>query len=570
MRTKFRIVDLRFSAASPLAVGSNVDAANDSDPRNADETMIRHAARTGGGEFVLPATGIAGALAELGRRIGFTDAESTVLFGAVVERATPTADDPSSADPDHRTEGDDEDALQQASTVSRLDISDGRLVNDTWEKRLRTRTVVDRATGGGADRLLFTIEEISPRVGGGKEADGEVEVRIEFDLSGDDDGSALKLFERLLSGLVDHGLVVGAGTRSGAGQLAVEKLLIQEVDLSELDHLETLAAIGVGELFPVNPPFREVTFSHAACDEIDEETEPSPGESRKLPRAFDGFRFELVVRPTEPYGSTLPAGRPSSTSEVGAARANVIEMEHVAGGAGLRGSAVRGALRSRAERIVRSRGTAVWDVVHATGRSGDVRQFDPATRAFGSTNRASTVIVNDTLRSDEITSDQQLFHHVSIDRFTGGAADDHLFSVRAHCGGELTLVVDVEHRGDDRDFASTCGLVLLVLLDVATGDLPLGGLTTRGYGTFHGTQLRVTASTGSGVDTWRKSVREAIGAVIPEDPGTWASPAGGSQGQEPPGRQEFLPSPGEVWRNVLDGCVRCFNTAGKSASGEVG
>ncbi|TMR00138.1 hypothetical protein ETD83_17525 [Actinomadura soli] len=73
--------------------------------------------------------------------------------------------------------------------------------------------------------------------------------------------------------------------------------------------------------------------------------------------------------------------------------------------------------------------------------------------------------------------------HVAIDRWTGGAADQLLFSVLEPHGVDwepIRLTVDLTRLGDHRDVA--LALLLLVLRDLEQRRLPLGGMVNRGFG----------------------------------------------------------------------------------------
>lgn len=73
--------------------------------------------------------------------------------------------------------------------------------------------------------------------------------------------------------------------------------------------------------------------------------------------------------------------------------------------------------------------------------------------------------------------------HVAIDRWTGGAADNLLFSVlepHAVAWAPLRLTVDLPRLGTQQGPA--LALLLLVLRDLAAGRVPLGAATGRGFG----------------------------------------------------------------------------------------
>lgn len=73
--------------------------------------------------------------------------------------------------------------------------------------------------------------------------------------------------------------------------------------------------------------------------------------------------------------------------------------------------------------------------------------------------------------------------HAAIDRWTGGAADERLYSVLEPHGVEwepLRLSVDLTRLGDYRGIC--LALLLLVLRDLQGGRIALGGMITRGFG----------------------------------------------------------------------------------------
>jgi len=99
---------------------------------------------------------------------------------------------------------------------------------------------------------------------------------------------------------------------------------------------------------------------------------------------------------------------------------------------------------------------------------------------------------------------------VKLDRFTGGAYPQALFSQqpifstpaqRAQVKVELSLRQPFDALTDDRkrrNFEAEIGLLLLVLKDLWTGDLPLGGEASVGRGRLRG----VEAELGWGEKTW--------------------------------------------------------------------
>ena len=83
---------------------------------------------------------------------------------------------------------------------------------------------------------------------------------------------------------------------------------------------------------------------------------------------------------------------------------------------------------------------------------------------------------------------EQIFNHVSIDRFTGGAMNGALFDEKV-CGNSVKfepLKIYVEKSAFEKDEKIQKAFEK-ALDDICTGMLPLGGSTMRGHGCFTGT-----------------------------------------------------------------------------------
>jgi CRISPR/Cas system CSM-associated protein Csm3 (group 7 of RAMP superfamily) len=82
------------------------------------------------------------------------------------------------------------------------------------------------------------------------------------------------------------------------------------------------------------------------------------------------------------------------------------------------------------------------------------------------------------------SSRYEISHHVSIDRWTGGASDGALFSVLAPHGvewEEMRLTLDLKRIPENKRLACV-SLLLFVLRDLAQDRIPLGFATNRGMG----------------------------------------------------------------------------------------
>jgi CRISPR/Cas system CSM-associated protein Csm3 (group 7 of RAMP superfamily) len=170
--------------------------------------------------------------------------------------------------------------------------------------------------------------------------------------------------------------------------------------------------------------------------------------------------------------------------------ANVVDFETLQDQAGpvISGTALTGALRARATKILR------------TVRQTDHDNRDNAIVAgkidgiFGTSeikHASKEPPLASRLRVEEVRILNSVYDkvqsRVSIDRFTGGALDTALFSEMPAFGGEVTLVMQLIKPTD-----AEIGLLLLLLKDLWTGDLPIGGEQSVGRGRLKGRQATIT------------------------------------------------------------------------------
>ncbi len=152
----------------------------------------------------------------------------------------------------------------------------------------------------------------------------------------------------------------------------------------------------------------------------------------------------------------------------------------------LSGTSVAGAMRARALKIANTLNKQdAGDIIDAL--------FGPL-GASGKPLKASRLLVWEHEIKEGI--DHLVQSRVSIDRFTGGARDQFLFNQQPVFGDNATIVhlhFELKPSKDEsaagRD--SEIGLLLLLLKDLWTGDLPLGGESSVGRGRLHGKRADV-------------------------------------------------------------------------------
>lgn len=115
------------------------------------------------------------------------------------------------------------------------------------------------------------------------------------------------------------------------------------------------------------------------------------------------------------------------------------------------------------------------------GKKGEIKKNE---RGKGENVGQSGIILIDDLYYDDIDN-EKIFNHVAIDRFTGGGIDGALFSEKVSYKKDgqlefkitltkLELAAHIQNALED------------ALKDICKGLLPLGGMTTKGFGMFTG------------------------------------------------------------------------------------
>lgn len=162
-------------------------------------------------------------------------------------------------------------------------------------------------------------------------------------------------------------------------------------------------------------------------------------------------------------------------------RPNFVPLRRADGGVWLPASSFRGALRERAEFLLRSLDEK------ATGDPNDKLADGPIERIFGQTSQASVLTVEEFTEVGRCEQKHQDF--VAIDRWTGGAADgakfDAQYADRPEFRTQITL--DVKHL-----HTSDVALLAMSLRDLCDGKVPLGWGVSKGYGAATGKVVQLS------------------------------------------------------------------------------
>jgi CRISPR/Cas system CSM-associated protein Csm3 (group 7 of RAMP superfamily) len=173
----------------------------------------------------------------------------------------------------------------------------------------------------------------------------------------------------------------------------------------------------------------------------------------------------------------------------------------------LPGSSLHGALRSQAERIVRTLGGGVAETT-VKGRE-DLGRLDAVSCLFGAAGWRSPVRVSEfTLAPGSPKPERKTQEFVAIDRFTGGGADALKFNAEGFVAGgpegftlrgSIALDTTALERlmkdrkpplttgGSKPDWKDLAYLFAYTIRDLCEGDVPLGFGRSKGYGACSGT-----------------------------------------------------------------------------------
>lgn len=435
-------------------------------------------ARDGRGQRILPGTSLAGVLIAWLRERGCAEAELKQLFGASPE---------------------DEDKGQASLVV----VDDGLVTSGVEE--IQEGVGIDRVTGAAAGNFLYSRAVLA--VG----SEIEMSLTAEF-VSEEQEQHWGPRLSALLGAMTQGDFFVGAATNAGLGRLRlIEPQITRQVFGAREPMLSLLRSKRRGER----------GGGLMALPEPAQMTRPS---------------WELTVN-FSPDGPLMVKASQDGDEVDGLPRVTRGEADEVY--LALPGRSIRGALRSCAERIVRTvlgedapRGSLLEQVKvplveHLFGaageddkkrikaeprgdeREGEAKTGKGALRVSGSLggkgisrgqwraiqSAASPEELRTSLDAAGWTSVDQAFH-VAIDRWTGGPAEHLLFSVlepRGLSWTPLSLSLDLARLPKYLRQPAVM-LMLLVVRQLGRGEVPVGYGTMRGFGAVRIDKLTSTTT----------------------------------------------------------------------------
>jgi CRISPR/Cas system CSM-associated protein Csm3 (group 7 of RAMP superfamily) len=315
--------------------------------------------------------------------------------------------------------------------------------------------------------------------------------QIEIDLS-DYQRQVLQAFLTALEGLTDGSITLGARKNRGLGRFSIEKWRVKEYDLKKNSQaLYAWLESGDRPLAKLNVPVIE----HPCEASVFANTQPED--------AREWLEIDFACR-IDPASSLLirDSGSPDSPVDMVHLRSN--------GRPVLSATSLTGALRARAERILNLINPDKTKPFLDELFGSDLHQQDNNKRNPEA--KASRLVVEEYEIKEPVADLVQ--NRVSIDRFTGGARDTALFSQQPVFGHDETRLrikwrllkpvpvirkEETEKDAQERrnhEFEAQAGLLLLLLKDLWTGDLPVGGEISVGRGRLQGEYARIALYNG--------------------------------------------------------------------------
>lgn len=306
------------------------------------------------------------------------------------------------------------------------------------------------------------------------------DVRFEF-LESDDTKDLLVGLATALDGLARGEIGLGQRKRRGLGRCRVTEWSVRRYNLAAPDGLLAWLA---------DEPSGEQRGGDI-CALL--------GVSQGLPDRRQRFQMEAIFGLSSSLLIRSGSGEPGSP--------DMIHLRSVRRGqpqpaAIVSGTSLAGAVRARALRIANtvlgeSKAGKLIDAMF-----GCMHEEDSGDQALSAADRpkpqSSRVVTEESLVEDGLDLVQS---RVKIDRFTGGAFPAALFSEQPVFGSAGTrLKLNLTLRNPQ---PAEIGLLLLVLKDLWTEDLPLGGESSVGRGRLQGQEATLTFFDGSTATQWK-------------------------------------------------------------------
>lgn len=284
-------------------------------------------------------------------------------------------------------------------------------------------------------------------------------------------------WELLIKKIKDPAFRIGQGTRNGFGSLEVKGIFEKSYNLNDKVDFE--------EYLNFSPSFNSIQI-----EENENKTESKPADYTLELEPDDFFIF------SEGFGDQEVDNKPVTEEIIEYVNGKITFKEKTL----IPGSSIKGAIAHRVAYHYNKLNEFFADKINENlkdyleennkavatifGEKGVVKEVDGKKINIG---QRGLLLIDD-LYYDDIDNNK-IFNHVAIDRFTGGGIDGALFSEKVSYKKDkkITLKINLSKPIGDETIEQS---LENALLDIRNGLLPLGGMTTKGFGMFTGTLLK--------------------------------------------------------------------------------
>jgi len=332
------------------------------------------------------------------------------------------------------------------------------------QSELRDSVKIDSVTRTAADKAKYDLELLQA----GTEFPLCFELLIE---KGTDEPSLLKGLAIALQGLEKGEISLGIKKHRGFGRCKVHNWQVWNFNLE--DPSDRIAWLTLDHSWSTDPPCTKSPAINplivAAMKEAGLEFPQEWEDQREFCKIDATFTLAspLLIRSGQASSDKAPDVVHLKSRRSG-------ELKPV-----LSGTSLAGVLRHRAERIINTIGKNTSIIEDIFGSDLSKNKTSEA--------KASRLIVHESII--ENTTDL-VQNRIAIDRFTGGTLHGALFNEQPIFPNKNTqLELNLELRNPQHH---EIGLLLLLLKDLWTGDLPVGGTSSIGRGRLQGKNVTIT------------------------------------------------------------------------------
>lgn len=340
--------------------------------------------------------------------------------------------------------------------MGRLTVFDAYPTEGDCATEIRDHVRIHSGWGAADYGAKFDTEVASP---------GQMQYRFLVCYEGDGSREDLLLLREAVRFLEGGELRVGAKSGWGYGRMRLKNPVYREFDRSKDAGLAAYVAHRLGKSPPPIASFRWPEWMNPRPAG---ELKPFCELSMCLKLEFEGPVLVKSAYPPEPTDQQPDPNDVSRYGEAGAYSADHVFVTSVNGHYYLPGASLRGVLRHRTEKIVKTLGL----------RPLDAELFGYARRGIGEGRKGRLEVMDGAL---EGKADLLYLDHVAIDRITHAAADAKKFSTCALASPKFSVELCLRFTQDELNLVA---LFAFLLRDMMEGWLWIGSGTTRGYGSL--------------------------------------------------------------------------------------